>query len=305
MRRTSLVLIGLTLALAAPAPARDVKPRPPARGVAKDVASAPSAHERLHAVLWMQHSAEYQAAVLQAFTLARVNLDRALQQPESWVPAYPSDKPEETSGYAIIVDLDETVLENAREEGTQVALGLHAFDIDIWNAWVGKAESGALEGAADLLAYAASRGVRTYYVTNRTDVAGLPSIRENLRRVGFPIPDDDVLLVTGAAGTSGSDKESRRKLVAARHRVLLMLGDDLGDFFSVAGLSQESRAEATMKARSRWGWQWIVVPNPSYGSWERVFYAPGDKADVILQKKRDALRCIETPCPAPAGATRR
>jgi len=79
-----------------------------------------------------------------------------------------------------------------------------------------------------------------------------------------------------------------------------MLGDDLGDFFSVSGLSEEARAEATLKARSRWGWQWIVVPNPSYGSWERVFYAPGDKDDVILQKKRDALRCIETPCPAPA-----
>jgi len=300
MRRTSVVLIGLTLALAAPAHSGDVKPRPAAGPAAKAAPCAACPHERLHAVLWMQHSAEYQAAVMQAFAVARVNLDRALQQPDSWVPAYPSEKPEATSGYAIIVDLDETVLENAREEGTQVALNRHTFDLDIWNAWVRKAESGALEGAADLLAYAASRGVRTYYVTNRADVSGLPYLKENLQRVGFPVPDDDVLLAKDAAGTSGSDKESRRKLVAARHRVLLMLGDDLGDFFSVSGLSEEARAEATLKARSRWGWQWIVVPNPSYGSWERVFYAPGDKDDVILQKKRDALRCIETPCPAPA-----
>jgi 5'-nucleotidase (lipoprotein e(P4) family) len=305
MRRTSLVLIGMTLALAPPALARDVKPQPAARGAAKAVPCASCPHERLHAVLWMQHAAEYQAAALQAFTLARVDLDRALQQPESWVPAYPSDNPEATTGGAIIVDLDETVLENAREEGTQVALGLHTFDTDIWRAWVRRAESGPLAGAVDLLTYAASRGVRTYYVTNRSDVAGLPYVKQNLVRIGFPVPDDDVLLVVGAAGTSGSDKESRRKLVAARHRVLLMIGDDLGDFFSVSGLSQEARAEATMKARSRWGWQWIVVPNPSYGSWERVFSAPGDKEDVILRKKRDALRCIENPCPEPAGPTKR
>src|SRR4029450_3203087 len=105
-----------------------------------------------------------------------------------------------------------------------------------------------------------------------------------------------------AAGTSGSDKESRRKLVAARHRGLLMLGDGLGDVFSVSGLAGEGggAAGATWRAGSRWGWQGIVVPNPSYGSWERVFYAPGDKDDVILQKKRDALRCIETRCPPPA-----
>jgi acid phosphatase len=301
MRRICAASMGLALALTLPAQARDAKPRPPARAAAKAAvpcASSP-AHERLHAVLWMQHSAEYKAAALQAFALARANLDRALQQPESWAPAYPSERPEATSGYAIIVDLDETVLENAREEGTHVALGLHTFDLDIWNAWVRKAESGALEGAVELLAYAAARGVRTYYVTNRADVAGLPAIRENLLRVGFPVPDDDVLLVKDAAGTSGSDKESRRKIVAARHRVLLMIGDDLGDFLSVAGLSGAARDEATLKARRRWGWQWIVVPNPSYGSWERAFSAPGDAEDVVLKKKRDALRCIETPCPAP------
>ena len=45
-------------------------------------------HELLDAVLWMQASGEFKAATIQAFRVARLNLDRALQDPIAWPSAY-------------------------------------------------------------------------------------------------------------------------------------------------------------------------------------------------------------------------
>jgi len=78
MRRTSAALIGLTLVLAAPAQARDVKPKPAVRPATKAAPCAACPHERLHAVLWMQHAAEYQAAaeVRRGFHRGHLVVDR-------------------------------------------------------------------------------------------------------------------------------------------------------------------------------------------------------------------------------------
>ena len=88
----------------------------------------------------------------------------------------------------------------------------------------------------------------------------------------------------------GSDKTSRRTLFLKQYRVILLIGDSLGDFIGYKGedfykaLKPEAIWEELEKYRYRWGKSWIVLPNPTYGSWERSLYdfkdglAPGCKA---------------------------
>jgi predicted secreted acid phosphatase len=77
-----------------------------------------------------------------------------------------------------------------------------------------------------------------------------------------------------------------------------MVGDDLGDFFSTSGLKPDARLMKTeVDYRERWGRQWIMIPNPTYGSWERAFWTSTDKD--IVGKKKEALTCIETVCGKP------
>ena len=105
-----------------------------------------------------------------------------------------------------------------------------------------------------------------FYVTNR-NAEEEAATRDNLAQVGFPLDERfDVVLTRGENGAP-SDKESRRKIVASTHRILLLLGDDLGDFTSRSGSTQE-RLERFRSNESRWGDRWFVLPNPMYGSWE-------------------------------------
>src|ERR1044071_4522525 len=93
-RAAALIFIAVTLPLAARA-------------------DDPPPHDLLNATLWMQRSVEYRGHTLGAFALARIRLDEALAD-RNWTAA-----PAEQSGAyqdlppAIVVDLDETVLDNS------------------------------------------------------------------------------------------------------------------------------------------------------------------------------------------------
>jgi acid phosphatase len=67
------------------------------------------------------------------------------------------------------------------------------------------------------------------------------------------------------------DKSSRRSHVATTHRILQLLGDDLGDFMAAARVAgADGRSQLVEEERSRWGKSWFLVPNPMYGSWEKA-----------------------------------
>src|SRR5690349_4632802 len=73
-------------------------------------------HERLQGVLWMQRSGEFRANLRQAYNSARYNLDIALQAPDRWRDAVVSSSGAKPKEFALIVDIDETVLDNTPEE---------------------------------------------------------------------------------------------------------------------------------------------------------------------------------------------
>ena len=80
--------------------------------------------------------------------------------------------------------------------------------------------------------------------------------------------------------------------MARTHRIVLVLGDDLGDFLGGAKPrvpAGPSLPPAVLRARARdfqderrarvhefdsyWGQRWFMLPNPMYGSWLETFEA--------------------------------
>ena len=195
---------------------------------------------------------------------------------------------------AIIADLDETLLDNSPYEADRIRVG-GRFEPVSWNAWVTRARAAAIPGAAEFVHYAAERGVTVFYVTNRAAVLE-EATRVNLAALGFPLAGDrDTLLMPGERPDWGSDKSPRRAEVARSFRILLLVGDDLGDFVSGARARPEERVALAEHHSERWQKQWILLPNPYYGSWERALV--DNERDLseaeILRRKLGRLRGSE------------
>ena len=86
------------------------------------------------------------------------------------------------------------------------------------------------------------------------------------------------------------------------YRVVLLFGDDLNDFVS-ARAGREARAALMEEHRANWGTRWIMLPNPTYGSWERAitFGESGLNRDETMDRKVGALDPLlgGTPLPLP------
>jgi 5'-nucleotidase (lipoprotein e(P4) family) len=223
-------------------------------------------HENLNAVLWMQTAAEYRASAIQAYRLAQLQLDAALRDP-AWSAAIEQTGDASSLPPAVILDLDETVLDNSAFQARAVQ-ETSTYSDDAWNRWAEERKAGAIPGAIEFLTYAKRRGVTPFYVTNR-DHQVEDATRDVLARLGVPVTvERDAVLTRHENGWDASDKSSRRQSVAENYRVLLLIGDNLEDFVAGARGSVVDRTALMQKYESFWGRKWIVLPNPTYGSWE-------------------------------------
>src|SRR6266536_584447 len=226
------------------------------------------------AVSWTQSSAEYRALAYQTFTLARLRLDQELR-------SHRAKRGARLRRPAVIVDVDETVLDNTRYEAELVLRGL-SFDPAMWSAWCQRAEAGAVPGAVDFLNYATGRGVHVFYITNRRRPEKAGTIA-NLQELGFPDPTEENVMVREEGATSS--KESRRQRVALRFNVLLLLGDVLSDFNDhFSSKSTAERAAQVERERAEFGTRFIVVPDPMYGDWENAIFE--NKPNLTEEQKR-------------------
>jgi 5'-nucleotidase (lipoprotein e(P4) family) len=237
-------------------------------------------HEDLHAVLWMQTAAEYRALTTAIYARAAVVLDAALQDP-SWTAALEQTGAFQSLPPAVVLDLDETVLDNSAFQG-QLVRERQTYTEDAWRAWVHMRAAGAVPGAQAFIHAAEGRGVRVLYVSNRAAADEGDTIL-NLQALGISA-NGDTLLSSGERGWT-SDKAARRASVCREYRVLLLVGDDLGDFVAVARLGPADRAALVDRYAERWLERWMLLPNPSYGSWSRAL-TPGvtDDRDVLDKK---------------------
>ena len=130
--------------------------------------------------------------------------------------------------------------------------------------------AGLVPGAMEFLQFAHANGVAPLYVTNRVCD---PSREDDptvllLRNLHVPMdPVGDRLFCDD--GNKG-DKTGRRKKCAGRFRILLLFGDQLGDFLQIPANSANLEGrEKLFEAHQRlWGERWFQLSNPTYGSWE-------------------------------------
>jgi 5'-nucleotidase (lipoprotein e(P4) family) len=229
-------------------------------------------NNKLLPVIWQQRSAEYRALCYQAFNLAKWRLEKM--------------KLKRRHHYAIITDIDETVLDNSSYEAENI-LNNTEFARDSWKRWTDQAKATPVPGAIEFLQFAKSKGISIFYISNR-DTMEVSSTVSNLVKYNFP--DADKAHMIFAAGSSS--KETRRLSVTKDHSVIMLLGDNLNDFTAL--FEKKDHAERfveTDKVKSAWGNKFIVLPNATYGEWENAAYdyERGLNQDQKNQKLRNDL----------------
>ena len=224
--------------------------------------------QNIMSVLYQQTAAERLAGSLQTFRSAKQALDNALADP-SWSALPGQDiqgkKP------AIIVDVDETVLDNTAYEARMILDGTKYPEG--WVSWGKEAAATEVPGAKDFLNYAASKDVTIFYITNRV-VELKEATQNNLIKLGIPWDQTKKTILMRGENNWGSDKGSRRALVAQKYRVLLMAGDNLGDFVDAKdnNLSPQQRKAIVEEYADYWGEKWFMLQNIAYGDWEGALY---------------------------------
>ncbi|MEZ5832678.1 MAG: HAD family acid phosphatase [Dongiaceae bacterium] len=273
----SLAALTLSLALL-PAPA----------ALADDV----PANDNLNAVLWMQRSVEYKANAEALFALAKIRLDQALAD-KSWTAA-PVEQTGDYKGLspAVILDLDETLLDNSGYQAWMVTNGT-SFSPKTWTQFVKSETSTAIPGGLAFTKYADSKGVRVFYVSNRTK-AEEDATRENMKKLGFPMGGNiDTILSAKEQPDWTSAKGTRRAAIARHYRILLLVGDNFGDFTDAYKGSEDDRMKVFSENEARWGHDWLMLPNPSYGSFESAPF--GGNYKLPADEQRAAKRGVLTP----------
>ena len=259
------VLFAVTLAASAACAGRTA----PAAAAPASVPGAPAASNVAlpDSVVWFRTSVEYRATAAQAYRLASLMLDRALAD-RAWTAALEQTGDFASKPPAVILDVDETVLDNSESEERNIRAGT-AYSEAQWADWCHERKAAPIPGALDFTRAAAAKGVAVFYVTNR-DRALEQATRDNLAKYGFPLDAgrDTVLTRAERPEWTSSDKSSRRGVVARDFRILLLIGDDFGDFVAGARSTLAARRALEDANAAKWGVKWIVLPNPMYGSWK-------------------------------------
>ena len=247
-------------------------------------------HDKLDATLWAQTSVEYQLLTAQAYRLAKIQLDKALQD-SLWTAAL-----EQISNYsvlppAVILDIDETVLDNSAFE-SRLVVHNQIYNEQLWAQWVKEEQASAVTGVIDFITYAKMKGVKVFYITNRHSMLEQNTINNMNTVLGMDISGEDILTKYERPGWD-SKKTQRRQYVANSHRILLLIGDDYNDFMLLDVKNLDQRVQQAKEHYAYWGTKWIQMPNPTYGHWEGIIYG-NDYSLSIKEKRRLKYQHLET-----------
>jgi 5'-nucleotidase (lipoprotein e(P4) family) len=287
------VLLPLLLAGCAASPTRPTAPSAPETPPPPALSYAET---NLNATLWAQGTVEHDMAYRGIYAQATRQITVALKQ-KDWdaLPKSERKKPAKGLKPAVIVDVDETVLDNSPYQARLIRDGKE-FDEFSWDQWCREQRALALPGALEFAQAAAAKGVTVFYLTNRAQHLNEATLA-NLRSAGFPVAEKETVFlglgtVVEGCEANGSDKGCRRELIGRRYRVLALVGDQLGDFIDVDSNTVAARAEAAKPYTNWFGERWFMLPNPTYGSWDSAILGNqrGAEAPAKHQIRRDALR---------------
>ncbi len=183
----------------------------------------------------------------------------------------PSFEPCGDKPFAAVFDVDETVVANLGYEWHEALTG-KGYDTAVWDKWE---KSGAdkvtpIPGAVFAVNALRRMGVTVIFNTNRA-AANAAQTADAIKAAGLGSAVHGETLFLAGDDKSGSKKDGRRAVIAAKYCVVAMGGDQLGDFsdlFNQDGMSVRGRRSEVSSgwAARLWGAGWFVLPNPVYGS---------------------------------------
>ncbi|MEH2438540.1 MAG: 5'-nucleotidase, lipoprotein e(P4) family [Nostoc sp.] len=240
------------------------------------------------AVNWVQQSGEYRALTYQAFNIAKLTFDTA--------------KSKKIARPAIIVDIDETVLDNSPYHAGLLDTN-NGFQLTTWNQWIKEEKAKAIPGAVEFVNYVNKNGGKVFFISNR-DEKSVKNAKNNdleiatinnLKSVRFTGISERTVLLKGefTKQIDGKENTSKQWRVEAvkngsadgkRYTVIALIGDNLNDFDETIGKNNQQRRDHVDKSRNFYGMfnitkgivkpAYIAIPNPMYGNWETGIYNP-------------------------------
>jgi acid phosphatase len=240
-------------------------------------------NNNLNSTLWVQSSSEYKANSIQIYNMAKNNLALALQDTD-WTAALEQTVNYATLPAAVIMDIDETVLDNANYQA-KLVIERTEFNFQTWDDWIFLKNASPIPGAVDFIRFAKDKNVEVIFITNRACTPRKngsilcpqeQNTIDNLAKVGVTGVKHENILLKNEQSNWSSEKKSRREAIVTRFRVLMLFGDDLGDFLPNVkkSITPQQRDELVYQYKSNWGWKWYMFSNPTYGSWLRVLPEP-------------------------------
>lgn len=226
-----------------------------------------------------QLSAEVKGLQIQAFKLARIQLDQRLLERDQGKYARP---------IAIISDIDDALADDAMYMA-DIVLREGKWDNGPWDYYydaLATTACKALPGAVEFLQYAKSKGVEVFYITNR-DWDQHDLTVQQLKHLGFPYADSAHVQVMNTEGSS--NKTERRENVLKTHDVVMYIGDNIGDFTAAfkRELGPVKRTEMALQDeyKNLWGDRWIVLPNATYGDYVGAVWYNDKSADAAKRSQ--------------------
>ena len=152
------------------------------------------------AVLYQQRAAEYSALCYQAFNIAKMRIDNNSKMLGGFKKK------------AIIVDIDETMLDNSPYEAKMI-LDSISYPTE-WDTWMSSASAQAVPGALEFTKYVEAQKIEIYYISNRQEKYREPTLK-NLKELGFPYADDEhLMLKTDDSSKKGRVNKCRKKPIS-------------------------------------------------------------------------------------------
>jgi 5'-nucleotidase (lipoprotein e(P4) family) len=238
-----------------------------------------AADPRLKATLYMQTSAEYRACCLGIYKAAELRLENLL-----------SEKRDKPARPAVVMDLDETVLDNSVFQTNLLRKNEYWTEKE-WAHWEENGKDvGLIPGARRFIIRAGELGVKVVFISNRSEERSEQN-EQVLKRLKIDADGVNRFLFLKKENEKSSSKASRQELVAAKFNVVMYFGDNLRDFsesFQAGQIGKDPSLDEFKRAIQKrnllvddaschWGIDWFVLPNPVYGEWEKLIGNPAEK----------------------------
>ena len=200
----------------------------------------------------------------------------------------------------MILDVDDTVLNTSAYQAWTVTTG-NDYSGKTWDDYVKAEKDVPIAGVLDFLNYATSKGVTIFYVTNRTEAQEAPTVEE-MKKLGFPMGDGsvDTFLAAGEKPDWKSAKSTRRAFIAQNYRILLLFGDNMGDFTDDINGTVQQREDVFNKDKAHY---WMRLDRDilrDRSSWQSAPFLSDYKDnddDQQRQKEEKALTPWSGPTP--------